>query len=198
MDSTCWWAPAEDALYRAYHDVEWGFPVADDTQLFEKLCLEGFQAGLSWRTVLGKREAFREAFGGFDIDIVAGYGGDDVERMLGDRGLIRHRGKITAAISNAVVAQAIRGEAGSLAAFVWRYAPPHPRQDCSEEAVRAAVVAADSTRLAADLRKRGWRFLGPTSAHAFAQAVGLVNDHVETCPVRPRVEQARAGFSVPV
>lgn len=198
MDPTCWWAPAEDPIYRSYHDHEWGFPLADDTRLFEKLCLEGFQAGLSWRTVLGKREAFRAAFDGFAIDAVAGYGEGDVARMLGDARLIRHRGKIEAAIGNAGVAQEIRREAGSLAAFVWRYAPSQQPTENSEAAVRARSVSPDSTRMAADLRKRGWRFLGPTSAYAFCQAVGLVNDHVEDCPARANCERARAEFRPPV
>lgn len=189
--------PADDALYRAYHDAEWGFPVADDTRLFEKLCLEGFQAGLSWRTVLGKREAFREAFAGFDIDTVADFGEDDVLRMLGDARLIRHRGKIVAAIRNAAVAQELRRECGSLGAFVWRYAPPAQAHGHSEAEVRERVSCPEASRLAADLRRRGWRFLGPTSAYAFSQAVGLVNDHVDACPVRPRAAAARAAFTPP-
>lgn len=197
-EGTCWWVPADDALYRAYHDAEWGFPQSDDARLFEKLCLEGFQAGLSWRIVLGKREYFRSSFAGFDIDAVAGLGERDVAEMLADARLIRHRGKISAAISNATVAQGIRAECGSLGAFIWRYEPAHPASDCSPAAVAERVTSPDATALAADLRRRGWRFLGPTSAYAFAQAVGLVNDHVEGCPVRAVALAARSRFEVPL
>ncbi len=194
---TCRWVPVNDPLYRAYHDQEWGFPQGDDVRLFEKLCLEGFQAGLSWRTVLGKRERFREAFAGFDIDAVAGFTDDDVARMLADPGLIRHRGKIEAAIGNAQVARAVQQESGSLAAFVWRYEPVQPA-DPSAAGIGGRTMSAESASLSRELRRRGWRFLGPTSAYAFAQAVGLVNDHEEGCAVRRRAVAARAAFSVPV
>ena len=193
----CWWVPADDLLYRNYHDTEWGFPQANDTRLFEKLCLEGFQAGLSWRTVLGKRERFREAFAGFDIAAVAGFGEAEVGWMLADSGLIRHRGKITAAIANAAVAQRLQADFGSLAAYVWRYQPLAHPADYSVEAVKQRTTSPAATRLAADLRARGWRFLGPTSAYAFAQAMGMVNDHVEGCPVRAQATAARAAFRVP-
>ncbi len=193
----CWWVPEADDLYREYHDTEWGFPQADDTRLFEKLCLEGFQAGLSWRTVLGKRERFRQAFVGFDIDAVAEFGEADVVRMLADPGLIRHRGKLEAAVGNAAVAQRIRRERGSLAAFVWDYEPEAASVEVSAAAVRRRTTSPEATALATDLRRRGWRFLGPTTAYAFAQAVGLVNDHVEDCPVRPEVVAARQRFSPP-
>jgi DNA-3-methyladenine glycosylase I len=184
----CRWVPPDDALYCAYHDTEWGWPQGEDDRLFEKLVLEGFQAGLSWRTVLAKRPAFRAAFAGFAIDDVAAFGPADVARMLADPGLIRHRGKIGAAVGNARVAQALQREAGSLAACLWRYEhePAGPR-----------TTSARATDLAADLRRRGWRFLGPTSAYAFAQSVGLVADHERGCAVRPRVAAARAAFAVP-
>jgi DNA-3-methyladenine glycosylase I len=188
----CRWVPSEDALYCSYHDTEWGFPVADDTRLFEKLCLEGFQAGLSWRTVLGKREAFRERFAGFTIDAVAALGPDDVAAMLADSRIIRHRGKITAAISNAGIAAALRDEFGSLGAYVWGFAPDPPAF-----ADPHRVSSPEATALSNDLRRRGWRFLGPTSSYAFMQSVGLVNDHEPTCFVRAQVAAARAGFQVP-
>jgi DNA-3-methyladenine glycosylase I len=188
----CRWVPPDDALYREYHDTEWGFPVVDDTRLFEKLCLEGFQAGLSWRTILGKREAFRERFAGFDIGAVAALGDADVAAMLADARIVRHRGKIAAAISNAAIAADVQREAGSLAAFVWQYAtdaaqPPHPDR----------VTAPESDALCADLKRLGWRFLGPTSAYAFAQSVGLVNDHDRDCFVRGPAAAARARLDVP-
>lgn len=188
----CRWVPLEDVLYREYHDTEWGFPVIDDTRLFEKLCLEGFQAGLSWRTILGKREAFRERFAGFAIGAVAALGPQDVAAMLDDARIVRHRGKINAAIGNAAIAADLQQECGSLAAYVWRYAsdpaqPPHPER----------VTAPESDALSADLRRRGWRFLGPTSGYAFAQSVGLVNDHELDCWVREAAAVARAGMVLP-
>jgi len=188
----CRWVPPDDALYCAYHDTEWGFPVAEDTRLFEKLCLEGFQAGLSWRTVLGKREAFRERFAGFAIDAVATLGPDDVAAMLADSRIIRHRGKITAAISNAGIAAALREEFGSLGAYVWGFAPDPPAR-----ADPHRVSSPEATALSNDLRRRGWRFLGPTSSYAFMQSVGLVNDHEPACFVHAQVAAARAGFQVP-
>jgi DNA-3-methyladenine glycosylase I len=188
----CRWVPLDDVLYRDYHDTEWGFPVADDTRLFEKLCLEGFQAGLSWRTILGKREAFRERFAGFAIDAVAALGPQDVAAMLDDARIVRHRGKITAAIGNAAIAADLQRERGSLAAYVWQYAadpgePPQPER----------VTAPESDALSTDLKRRGWRFLGPTSAYAFAQSVGLVNDHESDCWVRGPAAVARARLALP-
>lgn len=185
----CRWVPPQDPLYCAYHDTEWGFPQGDDDRLFEKLVLEGFQAGLSWRTVLAKRAAFRAAFGGFAIDAVARFGPTEVDRMLADPGLVRHRGKIEAAIGNARVAQAVRAEAGSLGAFLWQYE--------HRAAGPGATTSPRASALAADLRRRGWLFLGPTSAYAFAQSVGLVADHEPQCGVRPRAAAARAAFAVP-
>ena len=187
--------PSEDALYRDYHDTEWGFPQGDDDALFEKLVLEGFQAGLSWRTVLGKRENFRRAFAGFAMAQVAAFGEDDVARMLADPGLIRHRGKVAAAIGNARVAQAIAAECGSLAAYIWQYDDPPPASGRAGDTARTTSPRA--TALSADLRRRGWRFLGPTSAYAFAQSVGLVNDHEDACEVRADAARARQAFAPP-
>lgn len=185
----CGWVPPDDTLYCAYHDTEWGFPQGDDDRLFEKLVLEGFQAGLSWRTVLAKRDAFRSAFDGFAIGTVAQFGPADVDRMLADPGIIRHRAKIEAAIGNAAVAQAIQVQAGSLGAFLWQYEHPSPGP--------GATTSPRATALSADLRRSGWRFLGPTSAYAFAQSVGLVADHEPGCEVGPRAAAARAAFAAP-
>jgi DNA-3-methyladenine glycosylase I len=184
----CFWA-TDDLLYRRYHDEEWGQPVHDDVRLFEKLCLEGFQSGLSWLTILRKREAFRAAFAGFVIDQVAGFGPSDVERLLKDAAIVRHRGKIEAAINNARAARELIAAEGSLAAFVWRFVPPaaeRPRT-LDAQALRALATTATAKRLANELKRRGFRFVGPTTAYAFMQAMGLVNDHVEGCAARPRL-----------
>jgi DNA-3-methyladenine glycosylase I len=185
-----------------YHDEEWGFPVADDRRLFEKLCLEGFQAGLSWRTILDKREHFRAAFAGFDIGRVAGFGPADVERLLQDSGIVRHRGKIEAAIHNARCAQALIAEQGSLAAYVWAYeAAPEPSEPSepseSPESLLPRSTSAAAGAMARDLKRRGWKFVGPTTVYAFMQAMGLVNDHAERCVVRAAAAQARQRFSRP-
>ena len=171
--------------YRAYHDDEWGRPVADDTRLFEKLCLEGFQSGLSWLTILRKREAFRRAFDGFDVHAVARYSDEDVERLLADAAIVRHRGKIEAAINNAQRAVELIEAEGSLAVFVWRYEPERPR-DPSQ-----AAHTPESHALAKELKRRGWRFVGPTTVYAFMQAMGLVNDHAVGCDAREPAERAR-------
>ena len=192
----CAWCQASP-LYRDYHDREWGFPVEDDTRLFEKLCLEGFQAGLSWLTILNKREAFRRAFAGFDAARVARFGARDVERLLGDAGIVRHRGKIESAINNASRLLALRAEFGSLAAYAWRFEPAaaaRPKR-VTPAALRAHGLPAEATALAKDLKRRGWTFVGPTTIHAFMQAMGLVNDHVEGCHVRGAAEAARAAHS---
>ncbi len=188
----CWWHGGLDD-YLAYHDEEWGRPVTDDTRLFEKICLEGFQSGLSWLTILRKRENFRAAFAGFDIDRVADFTEKDVERLLRDAGIIRHRGKIEATINNAKRARALRDECGSLAAYVWRHEPaPEDRPAELTRAVLGALAKTPaSTALSKDLKKRGWRFVGPTTVYAFMQAMGLVNDHVEGCCVRDVVEEER-------
>jgi DNA-3-methyladenine glycosylase I len=195
----CFWgeSPTE---YRAYHDTEWGFPVADDRRLFEKLCLEGFQSGLSWLTILRKREGFREAFAGFDFERVARYGAKDVKRLLGDASIVRHRGKIEATINNAQRALELVEEEGSLASFVWRFEPdPASRpKRLTWPALLEMAQTPESQALAKELKRRGWRFVGPTTVYAFMQAMGLVNDHVEGCAVREPAAHARAAFVPPV
>ncbi len=195
----CPWC-GEDPLYVHYHDHEWGFPVRDDTRLFEKLCLEGFQAGLAWITILRKREAFREAFAGFDIERVARMGARDVTRMLGNPGIVRHRGKIESAINNAKRARELRDEAGSLAAFFWRFEPgAHERPDTFSWEVLSRLGKTEiSTTISKQLKKRGWTFVGPTTVYAFMQAMGLVNDHIEGCVCRADVETLRARLKRPV
>jgi DNA-3-methyladenine glycosylase I len=194
----CWWA-GDDPLYIDYHDREWGFPVADDRCLFEKICLEGFQSGLSWRTILGKRDAVRKAFAGFDTDRVGRYTARDVERLLGDAGIVRHRGKIESVINNARRAHDVVAEFGSLAAYFWRFEPgasSRPRR-ISREALAALPAPQESVALSKDLKRRGFTFVGPTTVYAFMQAMGLVNDHIEHCPVREPAQRARAAFSPP-
>jgi len=181
--------------YAAYHDTEWGFPVADDVRLFEKLSLEGFQAGLSWLTILRKREGFRKAFKGFDPGKVARFGERDIQRLLADASIIRHRGKIEAVINNAQRMIELRETDGSLAAYVWQFEPSRPRTPRNGAAVPA--VTPESQAMAKDLKKRGWRFVGPTTAYAFMQAMGLVNDHIKGCTARAQAEQARAAFTSP-
>ena len=176
--------------YRAYHDEEWGRPVTDDVRLFEKLCLEGFQSGLSWLTILRKREAFRSAFAGFDFEQVARFGERDVERMLGDASIIRHRGKIEATINNAGRAVELVEAEGSIAAFVWAYEPGTTRAGRESE-------TAESRALAKELKRRGWRFVGPTTVYAFMQAMGLVNDHLEGCDARAPTLHAREALQLP-
>ena len=194
----CAWAEPH-ADYRHYHDAEWGRPVADDTRLFEKLCLEGFQSGLSWLTILRKRENFRRAFRGFEIDAVARFNARSVERLLGDPGIVRHRGKIEAAIHNARRARELVAERGSLAAYLWAYEPKpaeRPRR-VTAAALRALTESSASRALARDLRGHGFRFVGPTTVYAFMQAMGVVNDHLEGCAMRPEVERARRRFRRP-
>ena len=195
----CFWADPTDELYAAYHDDEWGFPVHSDTRLFEKICLEGFQSGLSWRTILVKRENFRAAFAGFDPYAVARFGPEDVERLLSDAGIVRHRGKIEATINNAARAVELIEEFGSIAAFVWQFEPdPASRPDpLTEAALRTISITPESKALSKALKKRGWRFVGPTTAYAFMQAMGMVNDHIEGCYCRERVEKARKRFKRP-
>lgn len=196
--SRCWWCRATSP-YKHYHDNEWGFPVDNDTRLFEKICLEGFQSGLSWLTILNKREAFRKGFAGFDIDKVAKFGEADVERLLQDAGIVRHGGKIRSTINNAQRAQELRKEFGSLAAYFWSFEPPassRPKK-ITRKAMAAITTSDASTALSKDLRKRGWSFVGPTTMYAFMQAMGLVNDHFEGCATRERALQARLGFAKP-
>jgi DNA-3-methyladenine glycosylase I len=186
-----WCGAAPEFLH--YHDTEWGFPVADDRRLFEKLCLEGFQSGLSWRTILAKRENFRAAFHGFDFERVARMGARDIERLLKDTGIVRHRGKIEAVINNAKRMKELVKRDGSLAAYVWRH-EPDPR---SLGKPQTASTSAESVALSKDLLKRGWKFVGPTTVYAFMQAMGLVNDHVEGCVIRAEAERARNAFKRP-
>jgi len=181
----CSWCAAAPEFV-AYHDSEWGFPVFDDRRLFEKLCLEGFQSGLSWRTILVKRENFRAAFHDFDFNRVARFGQRDVQRLLRDAGIVRHRGKIEAVINNAQRAQELVKTEGSLAAFVWRY---QPRLEELEKPQTASTSDA-SIALSAALKQRGWKFVGPTTVYAFMQAMGLINDHAEGCVIRAKVERA--------
>jgi DNA-3-methyladenine glycosylase I len=193
----CFWCAGADD-YVLYHDTEWGFPVLDDRRLFEKLCLEGFQAGLSWLTILRKREGFRRAFAGFDPEAVARFGATDVRRLLDDASIVRHRGKIESAIHNAKRALELREEFGSLAAYVWRFEPgrnARPRR-ITRAALRRMATTAESIALSKDLKKRGWSFVGPTTVYAFMQAMGLVNDHLEGCALRAEAERARR-FSRP-
>ena len=190
----CWWADST-ADYRAYHDTEWGFPVADDQRLFEKLSLEGFQAGLSWLTILRKREAFRRAFAGFEYARVARFGEDDVARLLADAGIVRHRGKIEATINNAGRAVELAGEHGSLARFIWSFEPDQHAPELDRAGLPS--ITSESRALARKLKRRGWRFVGPTTVYAFMQAMGLVNDHLTGCQVRARVQAARESFTRP-
>ncbi|WP_027085305.1 DNA-3-methyladenine glycosylase I [Cohnella panacarvi] len=187
----CRWCGSTPEMMH-YHDTEWGYPVSDDRRLFEKLCLEGFQTGLSWRTILDKREHLREAFHHFDFEKVASYTGQDIDRLLNNKGIIRHRGKIEAVINNAKRAQELVRREGSLAAFLWRYEPA-----AGLAKPQTVSVSEASTALSKDLKKLGWKFVGPTTMHAFMQSMGLINDHVEDCAVRPPVEAARATFIRP-
>ena len=188
----CRWCGAAPE-FLAYHDTEWGFPVDDDHRLFEKISLEGFQSGLSWRTILAKRDNFRRAFRDFDFDQVARFAKRDVDRLLGDAGIVRHRGKIEAVINNARRARELVAREGSLAAFVWRYEP-----DPAElGAPQTASTSPASKMLSRDLKKLGWKFVGPTTVYAFMQAMGLINDHVEGCAIRPAVDRARKRFRRP-
>ena len=192
----CWWC-GTDELYVRYHDAEWGTPVVDDVRLFEKLSLEGFQAGLSWITILRKRENFRAAFAGFDPARVARFGARDVTRLLGDVGIVRHRGKIEAVIGNAQRYDAICAEFGSLAAFVWGFEPE--AKDRPPIISRTAIpnVIPESVAMSKALKKRGWRFVGPTTMYALIQAMGVVNDHIEGCHRRPEAARSRAATRVP-
>jgi DNA-3-methyladenine glycosylase I len=194
----CHWC-GEIPEYQHYHDTEWGFPVGDDRRLFEKICLEGFQAGLSWLTILRKREAFRAAFANFDVARVARLGERDIERLLGDTGIIRHRGKIEAAINNAQRLIELLEQENSLAAFLWRYEPdPKTRPPkLTREVLRTLAITPESTALSKELKRRGWKFVGPTTMYALMQAMGLVNDHEEGCASRALALRARKAFKVP-
>ena len=187
----CWWA-GTDPLYVEYHDTEWGFPVTDDLRLYEKLSLEGFQAGLSWLTILRKRENFRGAFAGFDYHRVAHFGEPEIARLLDDAGIVRHRGKIEATINNASRALDLVAEFGSVASYVWSYAP-----DRAEPPTELPSITPESTAMSRDLKRRGWKFVGPTTVYAFMQAMGLVNDHLAGCAIRPPAERARKTMLQP-
>lgn len=195
----CFWVASAPADYLAYHDNEWGFPVADDRRLFEKLCLEGFQSGLSWLTILRKRQNFRDAFVGFDLEAVAGFTEADVTRLLGDAGIVRHRGKIEATIGNARAALDLVGQEGSLAAYIWGFEPAPAQRPTRyrTEDVQALTTAPAAIALSKDLKHRGFRFVGPTTMYAFMQAMGLVNDHTEDCVTRTLAEQTRRDFAPP-
>ena len=192
-----WCGDHED--YRAYHDEEWGFPVSDDQRLFEKLCLEGFQSGLSWLTILRKRENFRRAFADFDFERIARWSQRSVERLLRDPGIVRHRGKIEATLHNARCARSLREEAGSLAAYFWSFEPQASalRRAFDERSLAARSESAESRALSKSLKRRGFRFVGPTTAYAFMQSMGIVNDHADRCETRARVESARSRFVRP-
>jgi len=195
----CWWGGGDHEDYRAYHDHEWAMPVVDDRRLFEKLCLEGFQSGLSWLTILRKREGFRRAFAEFDLEVVAGYGEREVAQLLADASIVRHRGKIEAAINNARRAIELIEREGSLAAYAWRFEPvPAARPALvTREWIAERGTTDESRAMAKDLKKRGWAFVGPTTVYAFMQAMGLVNDHLDGCHARPLVEAARAELVRP-
>lgn len=189
----CAWS-ASAPEFDAYHDGEWGYPVGDDTRLFEKICLESFQSGLSWRTILAKRENFRAAFCGFDWNRIAEFDEVDIQRLLQDAGIIRHRGKIEATINNARRAQELVAETGSLAAFFWSFEPdPKDRPEPQTQ-----TTSPESVALSKALKKRGWKFVGPTTAFAFMQAMGLINDHATGCFCRQKAAESRARFVVPV
>ena len=197
-NTRCFWAGA-DRDYRDYHDHEWGAPSDNDLTLFEKICLEGFQSGLSWLTILRKRNNFREAFDGFDFERVAEFTDADVERLLGNPGIVRHRGKVRSTINNARRARELAGETGSLASYFWIWEPsPKSRPPCLDHATLLSLTKTpESTAMSRDLKRRGWTFVGPTTAYAFMQAMGLVNDHIQDCFVRPRIDDLRASFQRP-
>lgn len=188
----CRWCSAAPEFFD-YHDKEWGYPVNDDVRLFEKLCLESFQSGLSWRTILAKRENFRLAFDSFDFNKIATYTQRDVERLLKDKGIVRHRGKIEAVINNAKRAQELVKEEGSIAAYIWSYEP----KEIDLPDPQTASTSNESIALSKALKKKGWKFVGPTTVYAFMQAMGLINDHVYDCVIRNKVEKAREKFIRP-
>jgi DNA-3-methyladenine glycosylase I len=194
----CFWCQSAPE-YARYHDREWGFPVRDDRRLFEKLCLEGFQAGLSWLTILRKREAFRSAFARFDMEKVARFTQKDVRRLLADSKIVRHRGKIESTIHNARVALELREEAGSLAAYFWRFEPAPKSRPAriTRSTLQKMATTPESKALSKDLKRRGFSFVGPTTVYAFMQAMGLVDDHLDGCSIRGEVEEARGRFERP-
>lgn len=188
----CNWCQGYDPFF-PYHDTEWGFPVSDDQRLFEKICLESFQSGLSWRTILDKRENFRAAFDGFDVHKMARYDDSDVERLLADAGIVRHRGKINAVINNAQRCVELIAQEGSFAAYIWRF-EPSPDELGEPQSLTQSPA---SVALSKDLKRRGWKFVGPTTMFAFMQAMGLINDHAKGCVMREKAAQARRDFTPP-
>ena len=194
----CWWG-AGDPLYRAYHDQEWGRPVADDRRLFEKLCLEGFQAGLSWLTILRKRDNFRAAFDDFDVESLARFDTNKIEQLMGDSGIVRNRAKIEATVNNARRCIELGDEFSSLATYVWRFEPDSTARPAvlDQAALMQLRTSAEAVALSKDLRRRGWAFVGPTTVYAFMQSMGLVNDHLEGCDFRVEAERDRAAFQRP-
>lgn len=194
----CWWG-SEELDYRHYHDNEWGHPTANDFQLFEKICLEGFQSGLSWLTILRKRENFRRVFYNFDFNRVAQFNESDIDRLVQDKGIIRHRGKISATINNACCAKEMVKEFGSLSAYIWHWEPTVVEPHCGKDDYQHPVpsITETSIALSKDLKKRGWKFFGPTTAYAFMQAMGLVNDHHPECMCFEPVQTMRANFKRP-
>lgn len=196
--SRCWWGASTEA-YARYHDEEWGRPTLDDRWIFEKLCLEGFQSGLSWLTILNKRENFRRAFANFEVDKVSRFNQRSVERLVADAGIVRHRGKIESTINNAKRARELQEAFGSLAAFVWQYEPPansRPK-NFTRATLGKLSQTAQSQALSKELKRRGWSFVGPTTMYAFMQAAGVVNDHIEGCVARDACVAARKRFVVP-
>jgi DNA-3-methyladenine glycosylase I len=192
----CWWSDSDDLL-RRYHDAEWGRPVADDRRLFEKLSLEGFQSGLSWITILRKRENFRTAFRSFEPAVVARFTSRDIARLMGDAGIVRNRAKIEATVNNARRMPDLVKEFGSFAAYVWRFAPKPRRRLITRAELMDLATSPESVAMSKDLRKRGWAFVGPTTVYAFMQAMGLVNDHVRGCAFGAEVERLRRDFVLP-
>lgn len=195
----CWWCIG-DGLYESYHDSEWGRPESDDRRLFEKICLEGFQSGLSWLTILRKRENFRRAFRSFDIEAVARFNSRSVERLLRDAGIVRNRAKIEATVGNARRCAALRDECGTFAAYVWSFEPDaRVRKAARDMAELAALgIPGEAAAMSKDLKARGWSFVGPTTVYSFMQAMGLVNDHLEGCSAREETAAERAAFVRPL
>ncbi|HEX2090134.1 MAG TPA: DNA-3-methyladenine glycosylase I [Actinomycetota bacterium] len=194
----CWWS-VDDPLYRDYHDAEWGRPVADDRRIFEKICLEGFQSGLSWLTILRKRENFRKAFKSFDIEAVARFDGRTADRLMLDAGIVRNRAKIEATINNARRSLDVIDEFGSLAAYVWAFEPKRGVRPASLDWNTLVHMgpSEEATAMSKDLKRRGWAFVGPTTIYSAMESIGLVNDHLTGCDVRSDVEEERSRFRRP-
>lgn len=192
----CWWCNG-DPLYRNYHDLEWGRPVGDDQRIFEKICLEGFQSGLNWLTILRKRENFRGAFASFDIESVARFNAKKVERLMLDEGIVRNRAKIEATINNARRCLELMGDRGSLAAYVWSYEPARRRRQLDWKMLMQLGPAEEAAAMSKDLKRRGWSFVGPTTIYSVMESIGLVNDHMGKCHIRREVDEARSRFARP-